>query len=225
MDLTTPAAHTSMRETHRRLDPSRWSGALFVALAVPALALGTKTSPYLDEADDYVAAYADGAGAAPFGRVLGLAAVIALLWALARLRLAFPPDRHGLPGAVLPLAGVVFASAWIGSIAVTAATYTAVDHSDDFGGFEVVPETAFVVDLIADGFTWALLAGAAVLVWGTALAARRAGVLPGWMTWIGMILVPLLPVAWILFMLPALIFMLWFAVVVAIVPTASRAGA
>ena len=92
-------------------------------------------------------------------------------------------------------------------------------------GFEVVPETAFVVDLIADGFMWALLAGAAVLVWGIALAARRAAALPGWMTWVGMVLVPLLPVAWMLFMLPALIFLLWFAAVVAIVPSPTRAGA
>lgn len=223
MDVTTTAPPHSSRTS--RIDPSRWSGIVFVLLAVPALALGNRTSPYLDDADDYVAAYADGAGAAPLGRVLGLAAVIVLLWALARVSSAYPAERHGLPGAVVPLAGIVVTSAWIGNVAATAATYTAVDHADQFGGFEVVPETAFVVDLIADGFMWALLAGAAVLVWGIALAARRAAALPGWMTWVGMVLVPLLPVAWMLFMLPALIFLLWFAAVVAIVPSPTRAGA
>jgi hypothetical protein len=216
-------SHPAVR-TSRRLDVSRWSGILFVVIGLPGFALGNPTSPYLDSSDDYVSAYADGAGQAPFGRVLGLLSVIALLWALARLRVAFEGEG-GLPGAVLPMAGTLYAATWVGSIAATAATYTAVDHSDSFGGFEVVPETAFVIDLLADGFNWANLVAASVLVWGLALAGRRSGHLPGWMCWIGIVLVPLLPIGWMLFMVPVLVFLVWFAAVVAIVPAPRVEGA
>lgn len=211
--------------TSRRADPARWSGVLFVAIGVPGFVLGNPTSPYLDRAEDYVAAYADGAGPAPLGRVLGLASVLALLWALARLRLAFPPERSGLPGAVLPLAGNLYAATWVGAIVAAAATYTAVDHADSFGDFEVVPETAFVIDFIADGFIWASLVAAAVLVWGIALAGKRSGALPGWLCWVGFVLTPLMPIGWMLFMVPVLLFFLWFAAVVALVPTRQASGA
>lgn len=222
---TTPPTQVARPEPRRLANLSRWSGVLFVAVGVPGFAIGSRTSPYLDSSDDYVAAYADGAGSAPFGRLLGLFAVIALLWALARLRLAFPSERAGLAGAVIPIAGVLYAATWVGMIAVGAATYTAVDHSDSFGGFEVVPETAFVVDLIADGFIWANLIVSSVLAWGLALAGRRLDSLPGWFTWTGLILAPLLVIGWMLFMVPVLLFLVWFAAVVAIAPVEATTGA
>lgn len=204
----------------RRFDMSRWSGLLFVVLAVPAVALGNPTNPFLDSAQDYTAAYADGAGQAPLGRLLGVLAVIPLLWALARLRAALPLERGGIPAAVIGLAGVIYAAAWIGSVAAAAAMASAVDHAEGFGasGFEVVPETAFVVDFVADGFSWAGMTASAVLAWGVALAGRRAGVLPGWLGWVGIVLVPLLPLGWLFFMVPVAVFLLWFAAVVAVMP-------
>jgi hypothetical protein len=220
----TPTERRSPTRQPRHADPSRWSGVLFVTVGIPGFALGNPTSPYMDSAQDYVTTYADGAGTAPLGRVLGLLSVIGLLWALARLRIAFPPES-GLPAAVLPIAGALYAATWVGSVAASAATYTAVDHADSFGGFEVVPETAFVIDFIADGFNWANLVAAAVLVWGVALAGRRSGALPGWMCWVGIVLVPLLPIGWMLFMVPVLVFFLWFAAVVAIAPAPHAEGA
>ena len=225
MSAATGLAHAPAPERARRFDPSRWSGVLFVLIGVPGFALGYPTSPYLDSAEDYVATYADGAGSAPLGRLLGLAAVIALLWALARLRVALPPERAGLPAGVIPLAGSLYAATWVGSIVTAAATYTAVDHAESFGGFEVVPETAFVIDFIADGFIWASLVTAAVLAWAITLSAKRTGALPGWLCWVGFVLTPLLPVGWMLFMVPALMFYLWFAAVVAIVPVRHPSGA
>jgi hypothetical protein len=223
MSATTGPAQAPART--RRFDPSRWSGVLFVLIGVPGFVLGNPTSPYLDSADDYAATYADGAGPAPLGRLLGLAAVIALLWALARLRTALPPERVGLPAGAIQLAGSLYAATWVGAIVTAAATYSAVDHADSFGGFEVVPETAFVIDFIADGFIWASLVASAVLVWGVTLAAKRTEALPGWLCWVGFVLVPLLPVGWMLFMVPVLVFFLWFAAVVAIVPIHRPSGA
>jgi len=226
MDTVSAAAGRQQAvATSPRFDPARWSGGLFVVVGVPGFVLGNPTSPYLDSAEDYTATYADGAGAAPLGRLLGLLAVVALMWALARLRLAFPPERSGLAGAVLPLAGGLYAATWVGALVTAAATYTAVDHADSFGGFEVVPETAFVIDFIADGFNWANLVASAVLVWGITLAANRADALPGWLCWIGFVLTPLLPVGWMLFMVPVLVFFLWFAAVVAIVSVPRSSGA
>lgn len=224
MSSTPVAEHVAPTLTQRSplLEVSRWSGAVFVALAIPAVALANPTNPYLDSADDYTAAYADGAGQAPIGRLIGLLALIALLWALARLRTAFPPDRGGSAAtAAIGYAGTLYAACWAASVAVAAATATAVDHADGFSdaGFEVVPATAFVVDFIADGLTWAGLVAASVLAWGVALAGRRTGALPGWLCWVGIVLVPLLPFGWLFFMLPVAAFLLWFATVVAIVPT------
>lgn len=210
----------TMTPHEHRFDVSRWSGALFVALAIPAVALGNPTNPFMDSAQDYIAAYSDGPGQAPLGRLLGVLAVIPLLWAVARLRVALPIQRGGVAAAVIGMAGTVYAAAWAGSIAAAAAVATAVDHSDGFGegGFQVVPETAFVLDFVADGFSWAFLTASAVLVWGIALAGRRAGALPGWLVWVGIVLIPLLPLGWMFFMVPVAVFLLWFAAVVAILP-------
>ncbi|GAA1578858.1 hypothetical protein GCM10009789_35670 [Kribbella sancticallisti] len=223
--VTTSDATAPTTKRAQRFEPCRWSGVVFVLIGVPGFVLGNPTSPYSARADDYVARYAEGAGSAPLGRLLGLGAVIALLWALARLRIVFPPERAGQPAGAIQLAGSLYAASWVGVIVTAAATYTAVDHAESFGGFEVVPETAFVIDFIADGFIWANLVSAAVLVWGIALASRRTGALPGWLCWVGFVLAPLLPVGWMLFMVPALVFYLWFAAIVAIVPVRRSAGA
>lgn len=214
-----PHSTTPTRRS-RVLEASRWSGALFVALAIPAAALGNPTNPYLDSADEYVAAYADGAAAAPLGRLLGLIALIAFLWALARLRVALSTEHGNTATAAIGYAGTLYAACWAGSVAAGAAVATAVDHADSFGDpdFAVVPATAFVVDFIADGLTWASLVAASVLAWAAALAGRRTDTLPGWLCWVGIVLVPLLPFAWLFFMLPMAAFLLWFATVVAIVP-------
>lgn len=203
-------------------DISRWSGAAFVvayaAAVVTTAAIGV--SPYSSSRQDYVEAYADVGAAPELARAFGMLAIILFLWALARIWVALPAQRAGVPGAVIGPAGVLFVACLAANVAVSAATGKAVGSADGWGsgGLQAVPETALVLDFVADGLFWAQLVAAAVLAWAIALAARRVGAIGGWVAWVGIVLVPLLPFAWILFMAPLLAFAIWFAALVATLP-------
>ena len=219
---TTVPASTERRPLQ---DLSRWSGAVFALFLVAATATAaTSTNPYSSSAQDYAEALADDSVRAGVGRTLALVAVVAFLWALARLRLALTSRDSGVPGSVIGPAGTLFVACIAATIAAGTAVGSAVEGADAFaeGGYTAVPDTALVLDFVADGFFWTALVAAAVLAWGIALAARTSGAVHGWVVWIGLVLVPLLPIAWVLFMAPLLVFAAWFAYLVATLPTEPR---
>jgi hypothetical protein len=226
METSALTATGSRRRSPVR-DASRWSGAVFGVLFVASLAVAaTTTSPYTSSAEDYANAYGDD-GRAGLARALAMAVVIAFLWALARLHLALAGPRSGVAGAVIGPAGTLFAASFAGAAAAGTAVGNAVEAAGGFtdGGFKAVPETALVLDFVADGLVWSSLVAAAVMTWAVALAARRCGAVGGWVSWIGLVLVPLLPFAWLLFMAPVLIFAVWFAYLVVALPTQPRQSA
>jgi hypothetical protein len=55
--------------------------------------------------------------------------------------------------------------------------------------------------------------GGSLVLLAVGIAARRTQLLPGWLLWAGIVIAPLLPIAFLFGMLPLLAFMLWLAAV------------
>jgi len=200
----------------RDLDLSRWSGAAYVALLVTSLAAFRRPNLFEDSPQEYVEFYG---GSIDLGWTVLLPglSLIAFLWALARLRAALPPEAGGVASALIGTAGGLFAAAAAGVAATTGGAAFAVDHVDGLPTGDVAT-IAIVLDSAGEIFFVIWLCAAAALVWAVALAGRRAGVLPSWIVWGGFVLVPVLPLGWLLFGLPMLLFLVWLATVTAIVP-------
>ena len=92
-------------------------------------------------------------------------------------------------------------------------------------GFPADPATGYGLDMLSSQvFNISTWGGSLVLV-AVGLGARRTGLVPGWLLWAGIVVAPLLPIAFFLGMIPVLVFLLWVAAVSAMMrpgPVADR---
>jgi hypothetical protein len=67
--------------------------------------------------------------------------------------------------------------------------------------------------------------GGSLVLLAVGIAARRTQLLPGWLLWAGIVIAPLLPIAFLFGMVPLVAFMLWLvAVGVMMKPSRVAAG-
>jgi hypothetical protein len=95
----------------------------------------------------------------------------------------------------------------IAAAAAGAAAHVATGPSD--GGFPADSVAGYSLDLFASLVLTVSVWGLSMLLLGVAATARRTGQLPTWMVWVAFVAGPLLPVAWLLAMIPMLVAMLW----------------
>jgi hypothetical protein len=201
----------------RRFDISRYAAIGYaVCSTVPVVWVGLQFDVYLSDLDEVAAHFAEPGSttaSAWSAFLLTPLAAIFLVWTLARIRTGLDRSAGGasIPGAVAALGG--------GLMAVAMAVSAVVGHfgrevaAGAEGRYPADPRTGVALMLLAGGLFVVEGVGAAVLVWAVALGARRARQVPGWLAWVGFVLVPLLPYAWILFMIPWLVFLVWLVAV------------
>jgi hypothetical protein len=110
-------------------------------------------------------------------------------------------------GSGLVCAGLIFVTLGVGGSAI-AATY---QFSDDF---ELDPQTARLFLFV--GETWlaaAIVVAFVPLIFGTSLTARRAGLLPSWLTWFGFVIAALGLLSAPMFGAPIFLVALWVLLV------------
>lgn len=202
----------------RRWDPSRYAAIGYALCHLAAIVwAGSQVNVYSTDPDEFAAHFAEsGSTTAPAWAaylLLPLAALF-LAWTVARLRagLERPTGRGPRLGTVAVVGGTVLATALVvaGLVSYTGAVVAAGGGEADF---PADPPTGWALMLAAGNLFVVQGLGAAVLVWAVALGARRTGQIPAWLAWVGFVLVPLLPFAWILFTLPWLVFLIWLVVV------------
>lgn len=202
----------------RPRDLSRFAGIAFAAFFVPAFVL-LVTGPNIYEGgtlEEYAAAHVDGDRTLPLALVayvlLPLAAAC-LVWAVAHMSRCLERDggapslggRVATMGATAMAVGLTVAGATSG-----AATVVSGGSGD---GFPPDPATGYGLDMMAGHLLNVTLWGGALVLLGIGIAAWRARLIPAWLAWTGFVMAPLLPVAWVLGMLPLLVFLLWLAAV------------
>ncbi len=135
------------------------------------------------------------------------------LWFLgrlyARLRTAEGEDGY----AVLAFAGgVVFSGLLMVSMAVTVFFALTLNFSK---AFRLNPNAALLFDTLDFYVLVLAMAGAAVLLVATGLAARRSRLLPRWLGWVSYVLavLSLPPVSGIFVYFPLLLFLIWIVIV------------
>jgi hypothetical protein len=215
----------SLATTRRRRDPGRYTGIAFVLFFLSGFVL-TVLGPGIYE-DGTMAAYA--AAHSDAGRVAATSLVAFVLWPLAgvallvtvaRLRTALDAGlgRRSLSGRLATMGATVMA---VGLTISGAAGNAAAHVSGGTGpGFPADPASGYAVDMLASQMFTAGMWGGSLILVGVGLAARGTGLVPGWLVWAGFVLAPLMPVAFVLFSLPYLAFVLWIATVCVIVRSA-----
>lgn len=219
-----PAAST------RRVDVSRLSGVAFLVLFVAGFVV-LVTGPNIYEGgtiEEYGAAFADGGREAAVTIaaffVLPLAGAC-LLWAVAHMSRCLDGALGGpsLGGRVATLGAAVLAAGLTVAGAATAAAWHLASGASE--GFPADPATGYGLDMLGSQlFNISTWGGSLVLV-AIGLGARRTGLVPGWLLWAGIVVAPLLPSAFFFGMIPVLVFLLWVAVVAAMMrpgPVAAR---
>lgn len=203
-----------------RMSASRFAGIGFVVLFVAAFVLlVTGPNPYEGGASDaYAAAFADDARQTPVGVaafILLPLAGAALLWAVAHIASCVDSARGGrsLGGRVAMLGAAVVAA----GMTVSGAASSAAEHVSSGTGdaFPPDPGTGYGLDMIASQILSISFWGGSLVLLAIGIAARGTSLVPGWILWAGIVVAPLLPVAFMFGMLPLLVFLLWLAVVCA----------
>lgn len=214
----------------RRVDVSRFAGIGFLVLFLAGFVV-LMTGPNIYEGgtiEEYGAAFADGGREAAVSItafiVLPLAGAC-LLWAVAHMSRCMD-QALGVPslgGRVATLGAAVMAA----GLTVAGAGTAAARHlaSGAVGGFPADPATGYGLDMLSSQvFNIAAWGGSVVLV-AVGLGARRTGLVPGWLLWAGIVVAPLLPIAFFFGMFPLWAFLLWVAVVAVMMrpaPVAAR---
>jgi hypothetical protein len=204
---------------------SRFAGAAFLVLFTTGFVIWS-LPPYVYEGStlaEYAEAHAD------TGRItlLSIAAFIVwplagacLLWVVTRVRrlLDAALGTASVPGQLAVLGAVVVAAGFtVAAAAASAGAHVATGSID--GGFPADPAAGYPLDMLSGQLFTASLWGAALLLVAIGVAARRTGQLPGWLVWTGFVIAPLLPIAWVFFMLPLMVFVVWVAAVGAVMKT------
>jgi hypothetical protein len=214
----------------RRVDASRLSGVAFLVLFVAGFVM-LVTGPNIYEGgtiEEYGAAFADGGREAAVTIaaffVLPLAGAC-LLWAVAHVSRCMDRavDGPSLGGRVATLGAAVMAAGMtVAGAATAAARHLASGVSD---GFPADPATGYGLDMLGSQVINISLWGGSLVLVAIGIGARRTGLLPGWLLWTGIVVAPLLPSAFFFGMIPLLVFLLWVAVVAAMMrpgPVGSR---
>jgi hypothetical protein len=211
-----PGGDLDAHEARMNEPAGRWvgvAGALVPVLLVlsSVLVTGGGGAPEADRSDATILEwYSDSGNQVRYvlGAVVAALAVLALLVFLVGLRVAL--ESAHAPRAATELAyagGLVLASLAFVEIAVGSSIAAIHIFSDTF---ELDPDTARIVLTIGNIWLPAVSgAPGGLFVGAAALAARRARLLPGWVTWAGLVLAPLsvvpafgansyLPVLWVL---------------------------
>ncbi|WES64557.1 hypothetical protein P0L94_00465 [Microbacter sp. GSS18] len=106
------------------------------------------------------------------------------------------------------------------SVAAAAATAGAhVVWQAEGSGFPSSPETGYGLAMFSSQLFNPALVGLSIVVVALGYGLRRAGRLPGWLAWAGYVLAPLMPIAWVLGMMPLFLIVIWVAVVTTMVDT------
>jgi hypothetical protein len=204
----------------------RWSalaGVLFVTLFAIALALSGNTG---DNPDEVTKWYADDGNQTKqlVAWFLYIASAIAFLSFLGTLRDMLVRAEGG-PGTLSALVfgpGVAFTALYVAAVSLFAAPAALANDSD----FKLDPNTA---EMFSNAGYLTLVAGvmlASIVVLSASTAALRTGVLPAWLSWVGLVVAVTMLFA--VFFIPMLIFVAWILVVSLIMivsPSRVRGGA
>ncbi|MRX42678.1 hypothetical protein [Agromyces kandeliae] len=210
--------------TPRRFHASRYLGAAFAVVFLAGLVL-ISLPPYV-----YGGTLADWASGvddeARLNLLVGLSTIvfpvagILLMWSAAHLRTAIDHDRPrpSIPGQLAVLGAAVTSIGVVVAASASAAAAHVVAPSAD-GGFPAVPEVAYGLEMFSSQVLNPSFFGLSLMVFALSVGLRRVRRLPGWLAWAGCILAPLLPVAWMLGMIPLLLAAVWVAIATAVVDT------
>jgi hypothetical protein len=167
-------------------DRTSWlplTGALFVVLTVVAVMLGGDTPDVDAPAREIADFWVDNEGVMLLGCLLEAVAGVLLLFFGATVRRALRADEDG--------SGVLSVVALAG--AIVAATGIGVDASIRFAATELADEVDPVViqtlSAMWDNFFFPMAMGLATLILATSLSARRTGLIPVWLAWVGIVIV------------------------------------
>jgi hypothetical protein len=190
-----------------RRDPAPLTGALFVVLVLVAfIALGGETPEGDASARKVVSFYSDNETKEIIASVVLALATVPLVYFSSLLRERF---RATLPGSALPgfafAAGVVAAG---GFLAAAGVHFALADYAED-----IQPAAAQAINAIDGDFFLPFSTGVVTLVLASSLAARRSGVLPSWLAWVGIVLfvVAFTPAGFIAFGLSG-IWIIWVSI-------------
>ncbi len=196
---------------------SRLAGVGFLVFFLAGFVLlVTGPNVYEGNLDDYAAAYADGGReaqttiAAFF--VLPLAGAF-LLWSVSHMSRSLDIVRGApsLGGRVATLgAAVLAAGLTVAGAAIGAAWHVS---SGAVEGFPPDAATGYGLEILSSQVLNISMWGGSVVLVAIGIAARRTGLVPGWLLWAGIVISPLLPSAFLFGMLPVLVFLIWVAVV------------
>lgn len=208
-------------EDHQRTGTARRGAGRFAGIAFAVLYVGgfafwlTGPSIYEDgSASAYAAAYADGSRIdvlAPAAFFLWPLACAALVWAVAHMAGHVDRQRreHTVAGRVaLAGAAVMAAGHTLAAAANFAAAHIA---TGDAPRFPRDPDAAYALDILSSQVQNISMWGGAVAMATLGVVAARAGLLPGWFAWTGVVVAPLLTASFIFLTLPTLVFLVWVA--------------
>ncbi len=216
--------------TTPRIALSRVAGIAFVVLYLAGFVLLVSGPSVYEDGSlaEYAAAHADGSRTTPVSLtafILWPLAGACLIWAVAHISRSLTGGAAGasLPGRVATAGAVAMASgSTIAGAAASAATHVA---SGTGAGFPADPETGYALSMLGSQVMAVSMWGGSLVLLAVGIGARRSGLVPGWLLWAGIVVAPLLAVAWVFFMLPTLVFLVWVAVVTAIVKTGPNTAA
>lgn len=207
----------------RGFAPSRLLGVGFLILFGAGFTISVLPPDiYSGTLDDYAAAFGDE------GRLnlVMIASVflfplagLLLAASVARLRHATGSDPRARAAGQVAGFGAAFTA--IGS-SVAAAAATAGAHvvwQAEGSGFPSVPEVGYGFAMFSSQLFNPAMLGLSIIMVALGYALRRAGRLPGWLAWAGYVLAPLMPIAWVLGMMPMFLAVVWVAAVTAMVDT------
>jgi hypothetical protein len=204
--------------TTRRTDLSRYAGIAYLVLFTAGFLVIWAAAPRIYEGgslDDYAAAFLDGSRTNQMSLVavvLWPLAGVCLVWAVAHVAACLDRvSKTSLAGRLATVGAVVMA---VGFTVAGAASSAAAHVSSGTGeGFPADPATGYGLDMLASQVQTVTAWGGSLVLLAVGIAARRTQLLPGWLLWAGIVIAPLLPIAFLFGMLPLLAFMLWLAAV------------
>ncbi len=218
-----PAAAAGAAPAKRGFAPSRLLGVCFLVLFGAGFTiLVLPPDIYSGTLEDYAATFGD-EGRLNLVMITSVflfpLAGLVLAASVARLRQATGPDPRDRAAGQVAAFGAAFTA--IGtSVAAAAATAGAhVVWQAEGSGFPSSPETGYGLAMFGSQLFNPSLIGLSVVMVALGYALRRARRLPGWLAWTGYVLAPLMPIAWVLGMMPMFLAVIWVAVVTAMVDT------
>jgi hypothetical protein len=215
-----------MHET-TRATPARWlplTGAASVVLWIAALVADDRVDSRASDAT-IVAFYAKRSHRSTeiVTFFLILAATIAFAWFVSalRARIAQAEGRTAVAATVALVSGTITAALWVAAAAIAAAVPGTIDI-DEAKPFVLDPNSYRLMSGLGDLIFFSATTVGLLLVAATSATARRTGLLPRWLAWLGFIVAASM-VASFLF-LPFLAFLGWILLVSVSLASRSSAG-